>query len=196
MPGAAGALGPLTQQAKTSTILSTLRDMDSETRTGADTLVEVALDSGATEPLRALDEFTKAQFDDLRDVLPALPEAARPRARMSLTLLAAVAQRTVDVADGLPTGTPAEPTDRPTPTATLTPAPTRTGGASSPTPTGGSGGDGDSTAKPTAPSISLNPESPVPTIPTLPTSLPPILPTDAPTLEVPLVTDLPSLLDG
>lgn len=197
MPGAAGALGPLTEAAKTSTILATLRDMDNETRAGADTLVDVATSSGSIEPLRALDDFTQEQFADIRDVLPALPEAARPRARMSLSLLSAVAARTVDIATSVPGGTPGGPAQSPTPTATLTPTPGHNGSGGS-APTTGTGPDGEPTSgsQSPAPTISLDPENPVPTIPTLPTSLPPILPTDLPTLEVPVVNDLPSLLGG
>lgn len=198
MPGAAGALGPLTEEAKTSTILATLRDMDSETRSGADTLVDVATRSGSLEPLRALDEFTQEQFADIRDVLPALPEAARPRARMSLSLLAAVAERTVDIARGVPGAAPGQDGQTPTPTATLTPTPGQGGSGGSTTPTTGTGPDGEPTSgsQSPGPTLSIDPSDPVPTIPTLPSSLPPILPSDLPTLEVPVVNDIPSLLGG
>jgi hypothetical protein len=187
MPGAAGAIGPLSAEAKTSTIVATLRDMDSETRTGSDMLVEVALTTGSTEPLEALDEFTQEQYADLKQVLPALPQDARARARASLALLTAVATRTVEVAepatdtagpDATPTETKKPRGDKPDPSVTSSPAPDPSDGGSTP-----------------APEDSLQPDEVLPTIPpSINTSLPPILPTEIPTLPaVPLVSDLPLL---
>src|SRR4051794_9901735 len=80
MPGQVGALGHLTNEAKTSTIVATLQDMDAETRAGAQDLLAVYTDSGRTEALQALNTFTLAQYGDLRDVVPALPTEAQPRA--------------------------------------------------------------------------------------------------------------------
>src|SRR4051812_12960485 len=72
MPSPVGALGHLTSEAKTSTIVATLQDMDDETRAGAQDLFEVYADSGSAEPLQALDTFTRTQFRDLQDVVSAL----------------------------------------------------------------------------------------------------------------------------
>ncbi len=52
LPGTAGALGPLSDEARTATIVSTLRDMDAETRAGASDLMAVFAESGDREPLR------------------------------------------------------------------------------------------------------------------------------------------------
>ena len=203
MPGAAGALGPLSEEAKSSTILSTLRDMDAETRAGADALVDVYRSSGSTEPLRTLDTFTRDQFAALRDVLPALPDAARPRAEMSLSLLKVVGQRTVGLAaadPGTSGGVDGDGGTGPTPSTTRRPGHHHSDGSTSSTPGtgGGDGGDGttgdgttgDGSSSPAPQPLPLPTE--LPTIPPLPTSLPPILPTDLPTLPV-LGTSLPLL---
>jgi hypothetical protein len=190
MPGAAGALGPLSAEDKSSTIVATLGDMDEETRAGSDALVEVALSSGSTEPLRALDEFTQEQFADLKAVLPALPQDARSRARTSLALLTAVATRTVAVAN--PSKVDETPGTDPTPSVTKSP-PKRpgSGGSKTPEPTATTE-PGTSTTTP-APTDPVDPGDLTPTIPTLPTTLPPILPTELPELPLPTVTDLPLL---
>ena len=192
MPGAAGALGPLSAAAKSSTIVATLRDMDSETRAGSDALVEVALNTGSTEPLEALDEFTQEQFADLKAVLPALPQDARDRARASLALLSAVATRTVEVAN--PSKVDETPGTDPEPSVTK-PSTRRpgSGGTNTPRPTATT--DPGSTTDP-QPGDTVDPGDLTPTIPSLPTSLPPILPTELPTLQpVPILTDLPLLGD-
>ena len=194
MPGHVGALGHLSDAAKTSTIVSTLQDMDAETRAGAEDLLAVYADNGSAEVLRALDSFTRSQFSDLRDAVPDLPTAAQPRAERSLSLLAVVAERTRAAARGsgyTPTpGTTSSPSGHrsstPTPTRTSTPGPGRSGG---------------STAS-TAPSTSTTPGLPTvpgglpssaPTIPTLPTILPE--PTSLPSQLPPLpsLSDLPLL---
>lgn len=192
MPGAAGALGPLSTQAKSSTIVATLRDMDEETRAGSDALVGVALSTGSAEPLEALDAFTQEQFSDLKDVLPALPQDARARARMSLALLNAVATRTVAVA------TPSEggetPSTGPTPGVTKTPGTHRSGSGRTSTPSADSTDDGNGTATDSPTPEAIDPNDVVESVPPLDTSLPPILPTDIPTLPaIPLVSDLPLL---
>ena len=184
LPGGVGALGVLSDEAKASTIISTLQDMDAETRAGAHDLLVVAVTDDSSEALQALNEFTVSQFNDLRDVLPALPTAAQPRATQSLSLLTVVAKQSANAArtnnggagtgssgsSGGSTGTPTP--SAPRPSRTSSPTPTQTG-APLPTP--------DATpSQGTLPSAGTNVPTQVPTIPPLPTLLP--LPTSIPTL--------------
>jgi hypothetical protein len=199
MPGQVDALGHLTNETKTSTIVSTLQDMDAETRAGAQDLLAVYAGGGQAEALDALDTFTRDQFGDLRDVVPALPTEAQPRAERSLSLLTVVAQRTVQAAQGsAPTTAPGGSAGTPTPAGqpSVTPTPgkgkTRT---PSPAATGGSGSTG--APIPTTPALPTPPSggapSGVPTIPALPTSLP--VPTKLPASLPPLpdLSELPIL---
>jgi hypothetical protein len=194
LPGGVDALGVLPDDAKASTIISTLQDMDSQTRSGAQDLWAVALNDQTSDALTALNTFTRTQFDGLRDVLPELPTAAQPRATQSLSLLALVAKQSADVqretAGGASTGTgggsgqsTASPT--PTPGETTTPSPVRTGGGS-PTP--------DVTPKqPALPSVPTTVPTTAPTIPPLP--LPTTLPTSLPApSSLPTLPDLGALL--
>jgi hypothetical protein len=189
MPGAAGALGPLSAEAKSSTIVATLRDMDEETRSGSDLLTEVALTTGSTEPLRALDAFTQEQYGDLKAVLPALPQDARAKARESLSLLTAVAERTVKVASPSEVDETPGTDPKPSVTRSTTQRP-GSGGSKTPTPTVTSSSGGGPTGEDPDPIPTLDPDE---VLPTIPVSIPPVLPTDVPTLPVPLVTDLPLL---
>jgi hypothetical protein len=191
VPGTLGALGPLTTEAKVSTILATLREMDAETRAGADDLYAAYTD-GADGALRTLDSFTQQQFRDLRDVLPALPDQARPRAQASLALLNVVATKTVAVAGET---TPRvrhrhhHGSGQPHPSATphaghhggKSDRPGHGGNGTEPTPTGSS----KPHIVPTAPPK-------VPKIPTLPpvVPLPTEVPTSIPTLKLPSLHDL------
>ena len=97
-PGHADAAGSLPSSADAGTIRDTLSDMDSETRAGANDLYQVAVSSGSSEPLQALNKFTQVQYRELTAVLPSLPLAAQTRARQSLTLLVVVSNQTVQIA--------------------------------------------------------------------------------------------------
>src|SRR4051812_12725961 len=115
VPGHPTAAGSAPQNADTSTIVATLRDMDDETRAGATALMNVYRASGTIEPLRALDSFTHEQYADLLALLPKLPAAAQPRARRSLSLLRIVNVQTVALA---PPSKHGSGSTTPTPTAT------------------------------------------------------------------------------
>jgi hypothetical protein len=196
MPGPVGALGHLTSEAKTSTIVATLQDMDAQTRAGAQDLLAVYADSGHRAALQALDTFSRGQFVDLRDVVPDLPTQAQPRAERSLALLTVVAERTRQAARSLgTTPTPGsggatsapggQPSVTPTPGKTHPPQPGVSGGGNasgSPTP-----------SAPGLPTLAGQPPTSAPTIPPLPTLLP--LPTKLPTELPPLpgLSELPLL---
>lgn len=183
MPGPVGALGHLSDEAKTSTIVSTLEEMDSETRAGAQDLLAVYADSGHVEALQALNTFTQEQFSDLRDVVPDLPTLAQPRAERSLSLLAVVATRTRQAAQaGGSTSTPG-PGRGPSPSSHPRQSPAH--GATS-TPSSGTGGSTTPSQAPTpgTPTLPSQLPSEAPTIPPLPTVLP--LPTALPTSLPPL----------
>ncbi|HEU5034916.1 MAG TPA: DUF5667 domain-containing protein [Mycobacteriales bacterium] len=202
IPGTAGALGTLSEQATSSVIVQTLHDMDAETRAGAADLMNVYRQSGSGEPLRALDSFTRHQYDGLRSVLPELPTATRPHAESSLMLLTEVAAKTVRLAAGAVTrggtrpgsGSPSAPAGgrEPGPQLSSPPA-TRSGTPSSAPGTGQvvpgtSGGQQSGPGLPTAPAtIPPPPSLPVP----LPTS---ILPSPhASTTPLPTLPTLPTL---
>jgi len=193
MPGQVGALGHLTDEAKTSTIVATLQEMDAETRAGAQDLLTVYADSGKAEALQALDTFTRDQYGDLRDVVPALPTGAQPRAERSLSLLTVVASQTRQAARaGTPTPTPGSGgTSSPSQQPGQTPKPGKT---HSPRP-GSNDGSASSSATPGTPSVPTLPVQPTeaPTIPPLPTVLP--VPTQLPSQLPPLPTlsELPLL---
>ena len=198
LPGGVAALGHLSDSAKTSTIVATLQDMDAETRAGAEDLLAVASESGSSEPLSALDTFTRRQFVDLRSTVPALPTPAQPRAEQSLSLLAVVADRTRQLSratsgDTTPqSGGSGGPTGQPS----TSPTPSRSGSGH-----GGHGGNrsGGSSTPSTPPSpgglptLPVQPPTQVPTIPSLPTLIP--VPTELPTELPPLpgLSELPLL---
>ena len=194
VPGAAAS------RASTSTLLSTLQDMDSETRAGATDLWAVFRSSGSTEPLRALDAFTRKQYADLRATLPLLPIAVQNRAKSSLELLRLVATETVaEATSGAGTGTsgggvpgsqPGTATTGPTPT--LTPNPGGTGGTGG---TGSTSGSSPTSGTPVLPTSPPPATGPLPTtIPTLPTSPLPTLPGTSPSpSSTTLIGPLPSL---
>ena len=197
MPGSVGALGHLSNEAKTSTIVATLRDMDAETRAGAEDLLAVYRDSGSAEPLHALDTFTRSQFDDLRAVMTALPVEARQRAARSLSLLAVVAGHTRSAArggTGTQTGSGHGGSTGPNESTSSSPTPRRTS-----TPRSGHSGGSSSSPGTTTPSTPGLPTVPsqvpteAPTIPSLPTVLP--QPTSLPTKLPPLpdLSELPLL---
>ena len=189
VPGKPTAAGPVPTQDLASTIVSTLRDMDAETRAGAADLLAVHARTGDRDVLEALDEFSQDQYADLRGVLPALPADARARAAGSLALIAAVAQETVAAAGSTPAEQPgprpSPSSDTPKPTKTAAPEQTESAG---PTPTG----TGSASPAPSKSAGGLLPGVPT-TVPTIPpilpeTSLSPVLPTELPTLP-----DLPLL---
>lgn len=193
LPGQVGALGHLSNEAKTSTIVATLQDMDAETRAGAEDLLAAYASGESAEPLEALDSFTRHQFDDLRDVVPALPTDAQPRAQRSLSLLAVVADRTRQAALGgasAPTtgpGSSGHPSKSPgtsaNPAKTTSPEPGHHSDSSSPSTSTSSG----------VPSVPNPVPTEAPTIPSLPTTLP--VPTSLPStlLPLPSLSDLPLL---
>ena len=197
LPHGATALGPMSDSTKASIIESTLRDMDAETRAGANDLYSAFRTSGSLAPLRTLDTFTKQQFASLHAVLPALPPVALLRAEESLALLHLVGSQTVRLAQ---TYTPAGANGSPIPSTAPTPKPGHHGSGPSAPPSQEPGGG--STA-PSGSGSSSRPASPapprigVPTIPPIPTDLPvpTELPTGVPTLpaKVGKLPTLPSL---
>jgi len=170
-------------------ILDTLHAMDVETRAGANDLFTAFRDSGSTEPLRALNNFSQQQYSELHRMLTSLPGIAQPSARSSLALLAVIATDTVHSATGAApkTGNGGSQVS-PTPTS----RPTSSAGSSQPggsTPSAGTGGSSTPTKSsskpgqlPTPPKVpapaQFSPPS-LPTIPPLPatSSLPTSLPT-------------------
>ena len=74
-------------------VRATLAEMDDQTREGTELLTGAYRESRATEPLRALSRFATRQSEGLEQLLPALPEAARSRAEVSLALVSGVAQQ-------------------------------------------------------------------------------------------------------
>jgi hypothetical protein len=73
-----------------SVIVTTLRRMDRETRTGTTDLTQAWHDTGSIDPITALQSFAQRQTADLTAVLPALPAAAKAQADQSLALLRGV----------------------------------------------------------------------------------------------------------
>lgn len=195
MPGGVSAIGHLSDTAKTSTIVATLRDMDAETRSGAQDLLAAAASSGSAEPLRALDSFTRTQYGDLRDVVPALPTDAQPRAERSLALLTVVADRTRQAVrtEGTGTGTTPGGTSSPTGRASAQPTPARTQTPATHHGTGGGSTTPSTSPTPGLPTVPTQLPTSAPTIPALPTLLPAptSLPSELPPL--PIVSDLPLL---
>ena len=194
-PGQASALGHLTDEAKTSTIVATLQDMDDETRAGAQDLLAVYSDSRKAEALQALDTFTRDQYGDLRDVVPALPTAAQPRAERSLSLLAVVAGQTRKAARVGSGGT--TPGAGGTTSPSQQPSVTRTPGKGHTQSPGGNGG-GTTSGSPTPgtpnlPTVPVQVPTQAPTIPPLPTLVP--VPTKLPSQLPPLpsLSELPLL---
>lgn len=194
LPGGVDALGTVPDDANASTIISTLQDMDSQTRSGTHDLLEVALNDESGGALTAVDTFLREQYDGLRAVLPELPTTAQPRATMSLALLSAVAGQAKTVHEELSgtgtTGTggsgPSPATATPTPggTGTPTPVPAQSGGSPTPDVTPG---------QPSLPSVPTTVPTTAPTIPPLP-SIPPLssvlpLPSSPPS-SLPTLPDL------
>jgi hypothetical protein len=198
----AGASVP---QASTSTLLSTLQDMDSETRAGATDLWSVFRSSGSLEPLHVLDRFTQKQYAELRALLPALPLPVQARAKSSLELLRLVATNTVAQATAGATGSDGQPSTggQPggpnAPTPSLTPGPGGTGTpGSTPTAPGATPPSGTDVLPTTAPTASGNVIPPsVPTIPSSPLPSPSVstspLPTDIPLPSLSTSSLLPSV---
>jgi hypothetical protein len=193
MVGAHAFAGALADSGRTKLIEDTLHAMDVETRSGANDLFASYRSSGSGEPLRALDRFTRRQYQTLHTLMPSLPESARAAANGSLALLAVVATDTVKLygagttptTPGTGTPTPGKGSGRPTPGGTHTPS-----GTSSSTPTV-QPPSSTSPSTPTGPSGGLPSVGPVnpPVVP----SIPP-LPTGS-TLPVPLPSELPTLPD-
>jgi hypothetical protein len=175
VPGQPGAAGlPDTSD---SLIASTLRQMDDETRAGAQDLFLAYQHSGSTEPLVALHEFTRAQYAELHALLPALGAHVASPARQSLALLKVVATETVRLVPQRTAGSHRSGRPAPTSHPSKTARPTHHGGTAHPTPTATS--TPSSSGGGSAPGSKQQPAD-VPTIPPLPTG--------------PLPTDLPSTL--
>jgi len=169
-------------RATSDLIADTLRDMDVETRSGANDLFVAYRDSGSTEPLSALNDFTVRQYRELRALLGALPADVRDRAMSSLSLLNLVATDTVALANGAPANGPGNPEVTPSHSATTPPVKPSRSPSSSP-----STSTGPSTAPPaTSPSVPTTlPSAPsVPSIPASPTLPTGPLPTSVPTIDV------------
>jgi hypothetical protein len=173
----------ITDRATSKLIADTLREMDVETRAGANDLFVAFRDSGSTEPLSALNDFTVAQYRELRALVQALPADVRAQAMSSLLLLNLVATDTVALArsghasqPSTPSSTPSGPAGSPTATPGRTPS-------SSPTPSSVPGSTTPSTpAKPSLPTVL--PTSPViPSIPASPSLPPGPLPTAVPSID-------------
>jgi len=216
-PLAGGAFGGSTG----TRVLSTLADMDRETRTGSDLLTSAYRASNDTAPLQILSRFAGRQSRDLQALLPDLPTRARSRAAQSLALVSGVALDTSQLlavgvctdqcnptqappslppAQGGPAPQPG-PVNTAGPSCGCPPAP----GASEPPAPGQSDQPGTSPAPAPQPSATgpqhPRPSStptplPLPTTPApLPTALPSGLPTalpSVPPLPVPLPTITPS----
>jgi hypothetical protein len=196
IPGKPGALGALVDQASSDTIISTLADMDDETRAGAEDLFAVYRDSGSRDTLETLDAFTQAQDADLRAVLPSLPTDARRQAVGSLALINAVAKQTVRLA-----GTTPSTDQQPAPDTTSSGGNDKPGGHHSTapdetaTPSTGDGGATSTpdTSAPSAPNPTTAPNAPG--VPTKAPTIPPVVPTEVPTLPTQLPTSLPDVPD-
>ena len=164
-------------------ILDTLHAMDVETRAGANDLFAAFRDTGSTEPLRALNNFSQKQYSQLHEMLAQLPANAQPSARSSLALLAVIATDTVRSANG---GGPSTGSggSQPGPTPTTHPRPTSSSSAPSGTkPSSGTGGGSSTPTK-----SSSNPGQQLPTPPQF---SPPSLPTIPP---LPVTSSLPTSL--
>jgi len=157
-------------------IVDTLRDMDVETRAGANDLFVAYRDSGSTEPLSALNDFTVRQYRELRALVAALPAEVRAQAMSSLSLLNLVATDTVALANGAPSSRPdpsITPSHRPTtPPVTPSRSPSSTPSASTEPAPSTSTTPSVPNVVPTGPGIPSIPASP--TLPTgpLPTAVP------------------------
>jgi hypothetical protein len=179
---------------RSALIAQTLRDMDNETRDGANDLFAAYRSSGDTEPLKALTTFTTTQFGDLHGLVPALPETVRPAASGSLLLLTVVTTDTLRLV-GVTPGSGKTPTG-PAPSSTGVPA---TNGGST-QPSGNGAGtttqSGQPQPQPTQSQRQNNQVVPPPVLPTIPPVLPP-LPTATPTAapnQAPTLPDVTGLL--
>jgi hypothetical protein len=76
-----------------SRVISTLRDMDSETKAGSKDLTTAFAHSHDAHPLQVLATFAATQQTKLTAVMPALPTAAEPQAAQSLALIKRVSIR-------------------------------------------------------------------------------------------------------
>src|SRR3954451_14980364 len=123
MSGAHLLAAPADSAERTKLILDTLHAMDVETRAGANDLFAAFRDSGSTEPLRALNNFSQRQYSQLQGLLGQLPLNAQSSARSLLALLAVIATDTVHSATGgSPSTRPTSPAPAPTSTAHPPPA--------------------------------------------------------------------------
>jgi len=161
-------------------IADTLRDMDVETRSGANDLFVAYRDSGSTEPLSALNSFTVRQYRELRALVGALPSDVRAQAISSLSLLNLVATDTVALANG---DRPSQPGPSVTPSHTSSPVtPSRSPSSSPSASTSPTGSAPPSTTTPSVPNVV--PTGPgIPSIPASPTLPPGPLPTAVPSLD-------------
>jgi hypothetical protein len=76
-----------------SRVISTLRDMDAETKAGTKDLTTAFARSHDAHPLQVLATFAATQQTKLTEVMPALPAAAEPQAEQSLALIKRVSTR-------------------------------------------------------------------------------------------------------
>lgn len=191
-PGVPSAADRLSDAPAASTLLSTLGDMDTETRQGVSDLYAAFRSSGSKEPLLAVDRFTQLQYVALLSVVPELPATVQPRAKSSLLLLQIVATDTVTLARTAG-GAHGNGGGEPVPAVTATPSASGSGTASS----GTGGGSATATTSPsgglsvtTSPTPTTTVE--VPTLIPLPTS--PLPATSSPASILPTLSPLPSSL--
>jgi hypothetical protein len=192
LSGHTAALGPMSgehhyagaavlDRATSQLIADTLREMDVETRSGANDLFVAYRDTGSTEPLSALNAFTVRQYRELRAIVQALPADVRAQATSSLSLLNLVATDTVALAGQAQ----AEQPEPPTPSRSAVPSPSTTPSHSAtPAPsTSRSSGPAPSTS--TNPSLPAAPSAPpvVPSIPATPSLPVGPLPTAVPSID-------------
>jgi len=193
LAGHSSALGPMAgdrdfagaavvDRATSKLIADTLRDMDVQTRSGANDLFVAYRDSGSTEPLSALNDFTVRQYRELHALVQTLPADVQAQAMSSLSLLNLVATDTVALARGTqpeqpgnpsvtPSGSATSPDTTPSRSAAPTPSTSHSSGSTSPS----------TTAKPSLPSVPTTP----PVVPSIPSSPLPIgpLPTAVPSID-------------
>lgn len=100
-----GALGPIRYTAAGGTlsahearlVISTLHDMDKQTRDGSMLLTRTAAKSGHTKPLHDLDHWARSQRNGVRAIHALVGGAAATRAAASVHLLSQVINRVTDL---------------------------------------------------------------------------------------------------
>lgn len=178
-------------------VTALLEDMDDETRSATRLLTEAFRSTAEADPVERLARFAESQDAGLREVLPELPQEARPRLRESLALVADVrttadellllrdctaecdpeaAAPTVPVGPGTDVAEAPCVCPTPVPEPSVAPVP-----GTAPTPTA----SGDPTGAPP----SARPSSPAPAPSPSPSRSPSPSPSSGPGLPLPTLTD-------